>query len=98
MNTWQDTYKKKLRTIPEVMESIKNGDKILSGIGNGQPRGLIMALAQLVKQGNHQDLCYFNTLAINGMAMADPEVATKCHYRDAYLTVLPRPMVAVKRC
>jgi len=93
MNRWQDLYKEKLKTIPEVMATIPNGAKIMSGIGNGQPQGLLSGLAQLVKQGNHKDLCYFNTLAVMGNLMADPAVSGLCHYRDAYATINVRKLI-----
>lgn len=94
MSKWQNQYNEKLRTIPEVMATIPNGAKIMSGIGNGQPQGLLSGLAQLVKKGNHKDLCYFNTLAVMGNIMADPAVSSLCHYRDAYATPNVRKLFA----
>lgn len=94
MKNWQETYKEKLTTIPEVIKTIPNGARIISGIGNAQPQGLLSGLAQLVKQGNHQDLCYFNTMAVMGNIMADPAVSSLCRYQDAYATPLPRSLFA----
>jgi acyl-CoA hydrolase len=85
-------YRQKLKTIPEVMETIPNGIKIMSGIGNAQPQGLLSGLAQMVKLGNHRDLVYFNTMAVMGNIMADPSVSSLCHYRDAFASANIRPL------
>jgi len=94
MNRWEELYAQKKVTLAEAMQKIKNGDKILSSIGNGQPRGLCTELAKLIKQGNHRDLCYFNTLNINANALAMPDVAELHTYRDAYATPYPRKLFA----
>lgn len=94
MSKWQQMYKEKLKTISEVMETIPNGAKIMSGIGNAQPQGLLSGLAQLIKQGNHRDLYYFNTMAVMGNIIADPAVSSLCHYRDAFATANVRPLLA----
>lgn len=94
MSKWQEMYKDKLKTIPEVMATIPNGAKIMSGIGNAQPQGLLSGLAQLIKQGNHRDLYYFNTMAVMGNLIADPAVSSLCHYRDAYATTNVRKLIA----
>jgi len=83
-------YQEKLSSIPDVISTINNGDKIVSGIGNGQAQGLTLELAEVIKKGNHLDLCYFNTLNLKAMHMAGPEVATKCRYQDAYASPFPR--------
>jgi 4-hydroxybutyrate CoA-transferase len=94
LNRWTEMYKEKLTTIEGAINKIKNGDKIMSSIGNGQPRGLCTELAKLIKQGNHRDLYYFNTLNVNANALAMPDVASLHHYCDAYATPLPRKIFA----
>lgn len=94
MQRWSEMYQQKLTTIEGAIQKINNGDKILSSIGNGQARGLCTQLSKLIKEGNHRDLCYFNTLNINANALAMPDVAELHHYRDAYCTPLPRKLMA----
>lgn len=93
MSQWQEMYIAKRKTIPEVMATIPNGAKIMSGIGNAQPQGLLSGLSKLVKEGNHKDLYYFNTLAVMGNLMLEPAASGFCHYRDAYITANVRPLL-----
>jgi len=94
MANWQEMYQSKLKTIPEIMETIKDGDKIASGIGNGQPRELAKGLAGLVREGNHRNLEYYATLMVNTAPFADPEVAKLCTYREGFISAPTRKLLA----
>ncbi|MDR2503554.1 MAG: 4-hydroxybutyrate CoA-transferase [Deltaproteobacteria bacterium] len=94
MNKWEELYAKKKIGTAQAVDMIRPGDQVLSGIGNGQPRALCTALAERIKGGGLEGISYFNTLNINANAMCAPEVASKITYRDAYLSPLPRKLVA----
>jgi acyl-CoA hydrolase len=94
MENWETVYKSKLKTIPELMATIPNGAKICTGIGNGQPRSLSKALADLVLEGNHRDLVYYCTLMVNTGPFANPEVGKLCTFRNGFLSAPDRGVAA----
>ncbi|MDO4540564.1 MAG: acetyl-CoA hydrolase/transferase C-terminal domain-containing protein [Syntrophomonadaceae bacterium] len=94
MERWQKMYRDKRKTVAEIMTTIPPNAKIVTGIGNAQPKGLLTGLAELVKQGGHRELCYFGTMAVMGNIIADPAVSGLCRYQDSYATANVRPLFA----
>lgn len=41
---WKEIYKSKLVTAEEAIKSIKDGDKVVTGMGCGEPFGIEKAL------------------------------------------------------
>ncbi len=94
MNRWQKMYEEKLTTAEEAMKLINNGDQIVAPLGNGTPRGLGNALAELVKTGDYRDTRYFSGFNYNCPNLCTKEVMEKFHYEDGYSTPISRALTA----
>lgn len=93
MNRWQEMYKQKLTIPEEAVKLIENGDKIVVPLSNGQPPGLVSALAKRIKTGVLRDATYLDALNVRCPDICAPDVVDKIHYESAYTTFLNRPVI-----
>ncbi len=77
MNNWQELYKQKLTTAEMAISLLKNGDRIIVPLANGQPPALLSSLARRIKNGTLNDLIYLDALNVNCPEMQDPDVVDK---------------------
>ncbi|NLU46598.1 MAG: acetyl-CoA hydrolase [Syntrophomonadaceae bacterium] len=77
MHKWQEMYKQKLTLPEEAVKLIKDGDRIIVPLANGQPSALVAALAQRIKKDQVRNLVYLNALNVSCPAMTDPEVVKR---------------------
>lgn len=60
--TWKDIYKSKLVTAEEAIKAINNGDKVVTGMGCGEPFGIQRALIENYQQFENVEIVNMLTL------------------------------------
>jgi len=60
MSTWNSLYRKKLVTLEDAAARVTNGDTIVPGMANGEPIGLLAAIADRARRDDLTDLRVFS--------------------------------------
>lgn len=77
MNRWQEAYKQKLVSSEEAAQLIHSGDLIVSPLSNGQPLGMINAVAARVRQGELEGLTYLSGVDVRWFDLYHPDLVGK---------------------
>lgn len=93
MQRWQDEYKKKLVLPETAVQLIRDGDRVVVPLSNGQPPALVKALAARIAQGGLRNLIYLDALNIRCSEICAPDIVDKFHYESCYTTFLNRPVI-----
>ncbi len=70
--TWKDIYESKLVTAEEAIKAINNGDKIVTGMGCGEPFGIQRALIENYQQFENVEI--INMLTLGDSPWLRPEM------------------------
>ena len=70
--TWKDIYESKLVTAEEAIKAINNGDKIVTGMGCGEPFGIQRALIENYQQFKNVEI--INMLTLGDSPWLRPEM------------------------
>ncbi|NLB52986.1 MAG: acetyl-CoA hydrolase [Syntrophomonadaceae bacterium] len=91
MNRWQQMYEQKL-TVPEeaIKNFVKDGDKVISPLGNGLPPGLISTLARKIKEDELKDILYIDALNVRCFDIIAPDIQGKLTGGTSYVTPVNR--------
>lgn len=91
MSSWQEMYKQKLTSPQEaVRRFIRDGDKVISPLGNGLPPGLVSTLARFVKEGELKDILYIDALNVRCFDIIAPDIQDKLTGGTSYVTPVNR--------
>lgn len=77
MNNWQKLYIQKLTVADEAIKLIQNGDRVIVPLSNGQPPGLVSALARKIRNGDFNDLIYLDALNVRCPEIHARDIADK---------------------
>lgn len=70
--SWKDIYESKLTTAEEAIKLIKNGDKVVTGFGCGEPFGIENVLAEHYQ--DYRDIEIINMLTLGDSPWCDPKM------------------------
>lgn len=91
MNRWQEMYKQKL-TVPDeaIRKFVRDGDKVISPLGNGLPPALISTLARKIKEDELKDILYIDALNVRCFDIIAPDIQSKLTCGTSYATPVNR--------
>lgn len=75
--TWQEIYNSKLMSADEAIKLIKNGDKVVTGFGCGEPTGVLNALVEHYE--SYRDVEIINMLTLGDSPWCHPRM--KGHFK-----------------
>lgn len=76
-NRWQEMYKQKLLAAEEAAMLFKDGDTVVAPLSNGQPTGLVNAVAKRLLAGELIDITYVSGVDIRWFDIYTPELKGK---------------------
>ncbi|MGS0765472.1 acetyl-CoA hydrolase/transferase family protein [Syntrophomonas curvata] len=77
MDKWKDLYRQKLVSAEEAAQLVQSGDNIVAPLSNGQPLGLINAVAQRIRAGNLRDITYVSGVDVRWFDLYHPDLVGK---------------------
>lgn len=90
---WSTAYQQKLMTADNAVKLINNGDGIIVPLANGQPPGLINAMAGRIMSGDLRDINYISALDARFLDIHNPEIANKALIEILYAGPISRFMI-----
>lgn len=77
MNRWQEMYKQKLVSPEEAAKLIQSGDNVAAPLSNGQPLGLLNAVANRIRNENLHDITYVAGVDVRWFDLYHPDLVGK---------------------
>ncbi len=74
---WKELYKQKFISADEAAKLIKQGDNIVAPLSNGQPLGLVNAVAKRIREGDLTDILYVSGVDVRWFDLYHPDLVGK---------------------
>ncbi len=74
---WKELYKQKLMSADEAAKLFESGDGIVAPLSNGQPLGLVNAVAKRIREDNLTDILYVSGVDVRWFDLYHPDLVGK---------------------
>ncbi|MDD3271118.1 MAG: acetyl-CoA hydrolase/transferase C-terminal domain-containing protein [Syntrophomonadaceae bacterium] len=74
---WKELYKQKLMSPDEAAKLFESGDNVVGPLSNGQPLGLVNAVAKRIREDNLRDILYVSGVDVRWFDLYHPDLVGK---------------------
>jgi len=90
VNKWQELYKQKLMSADEAAKLLESGDAIVAPLSNGQPLGLVNAVAKRIREDNLTDILYVSGVDVRWFDLYHPDLVGKVTVESGFVAPATR--------
>jgi len=89
-NKWEELYKQKLMSADEAAKLLESGDAIVAPLSNGQPLGLVNAVAKRIREDNLTDILYVSGVDVRWFDLYHPDLVGKVTVESGFVAPATR--------
>ncbi len=89
-NKWEESYKQKLMSADEAAKLLESGDAIVAPLSNGQPLGLVNAVAKRIREDNLTDILYVSGVDVRWFDLYHPDLVGKVTVESGFVAPATR--------
>lgn len=89
-NRWGELYKQKLMSADEAANLLESGDAIVAPLSNGQPLGLVNAVAKRIREDNLTDILYVSGVDVRWFDLYHPDLVGKVTVESGFVAPATR--------
>ena len=89
-NRCGELYKQKLMSADEAAKLLESGDAIVAPLSNGQPLGLVNAVAKRIREDNLTDILYVSGVDVRWFDLYHPDLVGKVTVESGFVAPATR--------
>lgn len=90
VDKWKELYKQKLMSADEAAKLLESGDAIVAPLSNGQPLGLVNAVAKRIREDNLTDILYVSGVDVRWFDLYHPDLVGKVTVESGFVAPATR--------